>query len=285
VQIDRATAKSLAQATSLVVAAASPLPVPGLDQGLEALLNAVFDVQDEQLEQLRRLDGKVQVLLDSDWKAGRARLKEAALPNRTADQLRDLLQGAAGKLRDAIGTQDAGSPALAQVQLDLAITQSLLGDPIAARHYAEEGYVTARRAMWVTTQRSFRTQSARRGADDLYSYVDLTSGQLKQLFSVPGESERFRATAQWFADFELAASVIGDPEARLEYPADRDSGFAGWRPGALLDHYYLTKQRRAPGGPTSFVVEEFWDKPEAIVNAPQKPRLPTAVLAKDWTST
>jgi hypothetical protein len=149
-----ALAKSLVGATTQVLALTTGVPLPGVDLVIEAVLNTVFEVQDEQVERLRGLDEKVQRLLDGAWKTGHLRLEEAALPNRSDDMRRDLLTGAANDFRDAAGFQETGSLSEAQVYLDLAMTQALLNDQVAARHYAEKGYRVPRRFMWVTTEAS-----------------------------------------------------------------------------------------------------------------------------------
>lgn len=245
--------------------------VPFSGPAVEALLTDILDVQDEQLTLLREIEQTVARLADGPWKAGRLRLQEAALPGRTQDGYQRLLVGASEAFRDAIPLQPDGSFSRAQVSLDLSMTLGFLRDQEAMRHYAQLGYLSARKAMWVETDK----------------IAHKTKGSISR-----ANRDRLAIPSTWFEDFEYAAAALGDPEAKPSYPAEPANESVSWRRGALLDMYYLVRQRQRdphkrwrtdwerdprwggayhPPGPPPW--EEFWRKDVAIVCTPDKPTL------------
>jgi len=177
VELDAVAVRVLGQAAGAVVPFSGP--------AVEALLSDVLVVQDEQVARLRKLEEAAKRLAEGKWKAGRLRLQEASLPRRTVDQRQRLVTGAADNFRDAIELQPEPSFARAQVCLDLAMTLGLLGDVEAMRHYAQLGYVAARRMMWMETE----TQTQKnRGESVSRSNRDALVGP-----------------SAWFEDFEYAA--------------------------------------------------------------------------------
>src|SRR5262249_35067313 len=153
-------------------------------------------------------------LADGPWRSGRLRLQEAALPDRTEHGYQRLLVGASEAFRDAIPLQPDGSFSQAQVAFDLAMTLGLLSDQEAMRHYAQQGYLSARQAMWVQTDEVARK----------------TKGAVSR-----ANRERLAEPAAWYEDFEYAVAALGDPEAKPSYPAEPGNTSVNWRQGALLD--------------------------------------------------
>jgi hypothetical protein len=110
--------------------------IPGGDVAVEALLNAVFQIQDQQAQALARIDANIELLLENPWKTAWIYIREAGLPHTTAEMRRKKLEFAADKLREAIPNQRERTFGRAYVNLDLAVLEHILGDEAAADLYA-----------------------------------------------------------------------------------------------------------------------------------------------------
>ena len=88
-------------------------------------------------------DAKVELLINGPWKAARNYLEEAALPDRTSEQLAACLGNAAARLRDAEPLQEDNSFGRAFVCIDLALVLTLTGDESASRIYARRAVESA----------------------------------------------------------------------------------------------------------------------------------------------
>jgi hypothetical protein len=128
-------------------AARSASPIPGTGAVTDALLREVLNVQDEQVVRLERIEGDVARLVDGPWQTGTRYLREAALPNRTGDQIRKALEQAKDYFTEAADAQPARSMKRSTVLLDLALVCMLLGDKELCSFYAQQAGLEAQRAV------------------------------------------------------------------------------------------------------------------------------------------
>ena len=110
--------------------------IPAGDAAVEALLNAVFQIQDQQEAALGRIEAGIQLLLDSPWRTAWEYIEEARLQHTSLDTRRKKLELAAGKLHEAIPNQQELTFRHAYACLDLALLEHILGDQTVAQLYA-----------------------------------------------------------------------------------------------------------------------------------------------------
>jgi hypothetical protein len=117
--------------------------IPGGDVAVEALLHAVFQVQDQQAQALARIDANIELLLENPWKTAWQYIREAGLPHTTVDTRRKKLEFAAEKLHEAIPNQRERTFGRAYVCLDLAVVEHILGDDAVSGLYAGDAVRSA----------------------------------------------------------------------------------------------------------------------------------------------
>ena len=200
---------------------------------VEALLASLLQVEDEELELLRRLEDSVQRLADVPWKSAQVYLEDAAIPGRRPEQIKRSLEQAADRLHDAIGSQSENTPDKVDVRLVLAAVFAALGDQQASMYHAEVAYREARKVAWTL------------------------SGRLRTRMNRAVLVERRAAISRWFDDAEWAAALLADPLApqvefgydgfpwqeirrRERYPEPHaaENRFR-WREGLRLDFAYI----------------------------------------------
>jgi hypothetical protein len=79
--------------------------IPGGEVAVEALLNAVFQIQDQQAQALARIEAGVELLLESPWQTARQYITEAGVQRISVETRRKKLESAAEKLHDAISNR------------------------------------------------------------------------------------------------------------------------------------------------------------------------------------
>jgi hypothetical protein len=117
--------------------------IPGGDAATEALLRALFQIQDQQAEALKRIDAGVTLLLENPWKTAWEYIREAGLPHTPVDTRRKKLEFAAMKLREAIPNQRERTFGRAYANLDLAVLEHILGDHPVSGMYAGDAVSSA----------------------------------------------------------------------------------------------------------------------------------------------
>lgn len=136
-------AVNFAKAGLSLVPGAGPFTGPAVDLLVDGI-NAIADIQDQQLTLLTSINENVQRLVDSPWRAAQERIRFAALPGRSDEDRRSLLYEARGKLFDAAAVQPDFSMARAEIQLDLALISASLGDGPGTLY----AFAAAVRAAW-----------------------------------------------------------------------------------------------------------------------------------------
>ena len=117
--------------------------VPGGEVAVEALLHAVFQIQDQQAQALARIEAGVELLLESPWKTARQYITEAGVQRISVETRRKKLESAAEKLHDAISNQRPRTFGHAYANLDLAIIDYILGDESFSKLYAGDAVRSA----------------------------------------------------------------------------------------------------------------------------------------------
>jgi hypothetical protein len=127
--------------------------VPGGAVVTQTVLNELLQVQDQQTEAIKRIEGAVDRLIVEPWITARLLLTEAAQPGRTRDDVLAKLAAAADKLREAVAQQADMSFAKAHACLDMALVLKLLGDESGASFYARKAVPAAGGYLetWVAT--------------------------------------------------------------------------------------------------------------------------------------
>jgi hypothetical protein len=249
-----------------------PFRVPDLGWLVTGLVGA----QEEQLTLLQGLAADAGLLAEGPWQIARLHLREATVPGRPPQHAAAALTRAADRFAAAVDQQPPGSFQRAQVLLDLAITQRLLGDSGLAASSAVSAYWLARRAMG-----------------------ELISGQLGGLPTQPEELARLTQAGAAYDAIEWAAGAVADPRAGrvVSVSGQRPvyefgTGRVTWSAAGDLDFAYLAyfqlllAQVRAteavgPGPATSQRVLWLRFRDQAQAEKPRHPPLPPPALLAD----
>lgn len=241
------------------------------------LMTGLVSAQEEQLTLLQGLAGDACLLADGPWQTARLHLREASVPGRPAQHAAAALTRAADRLAVAVAQQPEGSFQRAQVLLDLAITQWLLGDTGAAASQAGQAYWLARRAMGGLI-------------------AGAAGGQLP---ARPDELARLSRAGAAYDAIEWAAAAVADPGAgRVVSVSGREpayefgAGRVTWSAAGDLDFAYLAyfqlllaqvrgAEAVGPGPATSQRVLWLRFRDQAQVERPRHPPLPPPALLAD----
>jgi hypothetical protein len=134
---------SVKLASEAVGAALSAASIPGGAVAAEALLSAVFQIQDQQAQALARIEAGVELLLESPWQTARQYIREAGVQGIGVETRRKKLESAAENLHDAISNQRPRTFGNAYANLDLAIIDYILGNESFSKLYAGDAVRSA----------------------------------------------------------------------------------------------------------------------------------------------
>ncbi len=237
------------------------------------LVTGLVSAQEEQLTRLQDLARDTALLTEGPWQTARLHLREATVPGRPPEHAAAALSRAADRLAAAVDQQPAVSFQRAQVLLDLAITQRLLGEAGAAASHAGSAYWLARRAMG-----------------------ELIDGELGGLPAEPDLLARLTQAGAVYDAIEWAAGAVADPDAgRVVWVCGHEpryefgGGRVTWSSRDDLDFAYLAyfqlllEQVRAteavgPGPATSQRVLWLRFRDKSQVEQPRHPALPPPSL-------
>lgn len=240
------------------------------------LVTGLVSAQEEQLTLLQELARDASLLTEGPWQTARLHLREATVPGRPPQHAAAALTRAADRLAVAVDQQPPVSFQRAQVLLDLAITQWLLGAAGLAASSASGAYWLARRALG-----------------------ELIAGELGGLPDQPDELARLTQAGAAYDAIEWAAGAVADPDAGRvvsvsgHEPSYRfGAGRVTWSAAGDLDFAYLAyfqlllEQVRAteavgPGPATSQRVLWVRFRDKAQIEQPRHPPLPPPALLQD----
>lgn len=117
--------------------------IPGGGLVIQALLENLLQVQDQQAEAIGRIDKSVERLVRGPWDTARLYMAEAVLPGRNHDQISEALAAAAIKLREAVPLQEERTFGRAYACLDLALVLRMRNDEAGCTSYATQAVEAA----------------------------------------------------------------------------------------------------------------------------------------------
>ncbi|MCA0323965.1 MAG: hypothetical protein LCH60_15675 [Actinobacteria bacterium] len=115
---------------------ASSHGIPGAGPVVEALLNDLLALQDEQAKTLARIERDVKRIIAGPWRTARIHLQHSLLPGQTVEEMQSSRREAARYLMEAVGMQEGFGAAYAN--FDLAVVLYSLGDVRRGDHHARE---------------------------------------------------------------------------------------------------------------------------------------------------
>jgi hypothetical protein len=176
--------------------------VPLAGDLMESLLGDLAAAQDEQANQLRELERKIDRLLDGPLHTANMYIREAAVPGQPSALVVDKLRAAAAELRRAAPLKEGGSMGRASVLIQLACVLALLGD-LGSRVPADDAIRQARAYMQATVDPNERSQEWR--------WLTKVPARLptRDLLGLPFRPDAPYLRRMWYAGIEDAAVAMG----------------------------------------------------------------------------